>query len=82
MLILTQQNLRRFLSKKEIKMTKKIAQYVVGKTAYKTRWAAETVATLINDGYIHDFGYTYARINHENLDDGFRIVYTDRKSVV
>ena len=58
-------------------MTKKIAQYVIGKTTYKTRWAAETVATLINDGYIHDFGYTYARINHENLDEGFRIVYTD-----
>lgn len=63
-------------------MTKKIAQYVVGKTAYKTRWAAETVATLINDGYIHDFGYTYARINHENLDDGFRIVYTDENQTI
>lgn len=63
-------------------MTKKIAQYVVGKTAYKTRWAAETVATLINDGYIHDFGYTYARINHENLDDGFRILYTDENQTI
>lgn len=63
-------------------MTKKIAQYVVGKTAYKTRWAAETIATLINDGYIHDFGYTYARINHENIDEGFRILYTDENQTI
>ena len=51
-------------------MPKKVIQYQVGYETYNTRWAAETIAALIEDSYFYN-NYLYLT----NSGDGFCIHY-------
>lgn len=51
-------------------MPKKVIQYKVCYETYSLRWIAETIATLMQDGY---FNNNYLNLTH--IDNGFRINY-------
>lgn len=51
-------------------MPKKVIQYKVGYETYSARWVAETIATLIQDGYLNN---DYLNLTY--VKNGFRINY-------
>lgn len=51
-------------------MPKKVIQYKVGYETYSARWIAETIATLIQDGYLNN-----DHLNLTHIENGFRINY-------
>lgn len=57
-------------------MPKKVIQYQVGYETYSTRWIAETIATLIQDGYLNN---DYLTLTY--VENGFRINYGDKTTI-
>lgn len=56
-------------------MPKKVIQYKIGYETYSARWVAETIATLIQDGYLNN---DYLNLTY--VENGFRINYKPERN--